>query len=239
MVFHRVPNPPKAPLAFSIIPWLLLQTLVATLSKSWLSILVSWRSRISVFEAFMMSLSSSSFLFLPNPRHFQEIRFINYLGGMTSLLGRPWSASLSIWHWSVVWLLVAILLGCLCRVLCLFLLSLISFLFLFSLAWPEHRLRLRTHNLTRPPLPLFMDLLPFLRGSCVALLLLSSLGFLWLQGSDFHLFLPLGSLLMSFLLLFPQHFLKTELWRCYFFLCHIYFLGPWIEWGLSFHSYGL
>jgi hypothetical protein len=44
----------------------------------------------------MMSLSASSFLLLPNPLQFQEVSFINYLGGMSGLVGRPWSASLSV-----------------------------------------------------------------------------------------------------------------------------------------------
>ena len=96
IVFHRVLNPPKAPLALFAIPWLILHRIVVALSKFWLSILVSWRSRISDFEALMMSLSASSFLLLLNPLQFQEVSFINYLGGMNGLLGRPWSASLSV-----------------------------------------------------------------------------------------------------------------------------------------------
>ena len=98
IAFHRVPNSPEAPLALSAIPWHILHMVVVALSKSWLSILVSWRSRISDFEALMMSLSASSFLLLLNPLQFQEVSFIDYCRRMNGLVGRPWSASLSIWH---------------------------------------------------------------------------------------------------------------------------------------------
>jgi len=93
IVFHRVTNSPEAPLALFVIPWHILHMVVVALSKSWLSILVSWRSRISDFEALMMSLSASSFFLLSNPRQFQEVSFINYLGGMNGLPERPWSDS--------------------------------------------------------------------------------------------------------------------------------------------------
>jgi len=46
------------------------------------------------FDVLIISLSASSFLLLPIPLQFQEVRIIINLGGRDGLLGRLWPAFL-------------------------------------------------------------------------------------------------------------------------------------------------
>ena len=88
-----MPRPPEAPLAFYVIPLLVFHRDFSFLRKSFPSILVSWIRRISEFEDLMISLSASSLFLLPKPLQFQEVSFIDYLGGSCGLLGGPWIVS--------------------------------------------------------------------------------------------------------------------------------------------------